>query len=677
LNRCPLLSAACVGAEPASRQAESSGISPILDSSDFLPSEGLGLPLQGEWRTRQGGVRYGNGRKWSYRRRQIRSVRGILAELDGGQIKRGQIGRLGIRIGGAMLRKLVVGSLSWWTAFQLEVDLCGGGSIGGGCSRGAIDLRWIFRMVDPSECGSTGGRQHRPEPRVLHHEPDTDHTLPATKRKRRQGASSLTLLQIPGIGGAASAAGQLGEWQPSVVEQHRRRAASAVAPSWWKHRRGRFSGGAIVVELGGCVNDVVSGAVRTVEVYGGQRKGLYYMEKLIVAPGAERIEKIAEIFAYVGGDELSKGNVCHGERGGVYKRGDVFGCSISPILDSQISFHQRSLDYRCKITMKSIALIALLFGVAVAEYGQQGGGLGVGGVRGGAIGGGRIITQVSGGQQGGGSYQSGGGHTGGGRISGASFRVGGGQIRGGQVGGGSLGGGSFQAGGGSLGGGSFQVGGGSLGGGSIGGGSLGGGSIGGGSFGGGSFGGGSLGGGQQQTGAPEFFTTTRYGPIATGGLRGNGDRSSSLTFSRTGTATGSLFSRDNAEATETAKKSRGYEYKYREGHEYTQPKTLYNYDIEEPVWGFADVDVVYSGEGGGAGGAIGGGSFGGGSFGGGAIGGGSIGGGSFGGGAIGGGSIGGGRFSGGAIGGGSIGGGQRVVSGGRTSGGYGGQQGGY
>ncbi|XP_014678922.1 PREDICTED: keratin, type II cytoskeletal 1-like, partial [Priapulus caudatus] len=254
------------------------------------------------------------------------------------------------------------------------------------------------------------------------------------------------------------------------------------------------------------------------------------------------------------------------------------------------------------------------------------------------------------GEVGGGSYQSGGGQIGGGQIGGGSFQVGGRSL-----GGGSLGGGSFQVGGGSLGGGSlgggsFQVGGGSLGGGSF--------QVGGGSVGGGSFGGGSVGRGQQQvTGGPEFFTTTRYGPIASGGLRGSGDRSSSLTFSRTGTATGSLFSRDTTDATETAKKTRGYEYKYREGHEYTQPKTLYNYDIEEPVWGFADVDVVYRGEGGGAGGAIGGGS---------------IGGGSSGGGAIGGGSIGGGSSGGGAIGGGSIGDGQQVVSGDRTSGGHGG-----
>ncbi|XP_014667205.1 PREDICTED: loricrin-like [Priapulus caudatus] len=98
------------------------------------------------------------------------------------------------------------------------------------------------------------------------------------------------------------------------------------------------------------------------------------------------------------------------------------------------------------------------------------------------------------------------------------------------------------------------------------------------------------------TDAPEFFTTTRYGPISSGGLRGSGDRSATLTFSRTGSATGSLFSRDNADATENAKKSRGYEYRYREGHEYTQPRTLYNYDIEEPIWGFNDQDTVYTGE---------------------------------------------------------------------------------
>ncbi|XP_014678582.1 PREDICTED: uncharacterized protein LOC106818381, partial [Priapulus caudatus] len=84
------------------------------------------------------------------------------------------------------------------------------------------------------------------------------------------------------------------------------------------------------------------------------------------------------------------------------------------------------------------------------------------------------------------------------------------------------------------------------------------------------------------TGAPEFFTTTRYGPISSGGLRGSGDRGSSLTFSRHGSATGSLFSRDTADATETAKKTRGYEYRYSLGiwtPHYTGDKSFMMYTI--------------------------------------------------------------------------------------------------
>lgn len=64
---------------------------------------------------------------------------------------------------------------------------------------------------------------------------------------------------------------------------------------------------------------------------------------------------------------------------------------------------------------------------------------------------------------------------------------------------------------------------------------------------------------------PSYFTTTRYGPITSGGLEGSGDRSTSLTFNRVGTASGALFSTDTAEANENARKSRGYEYRYRCG----------------------------------------------------------------------------------------------------------------
>ncbi|XP_014677301.1 PREDICTED: keratin, type II cytoskeletal 1-like [Priapulus caudatus] len=102
--------------------------------------------------------------------------------------------------------------------------------------------------------------------------------------------------------------------------------------------------------------------------------------------------------------------------------------------------------------------------------------------------------------------------------------------------------------------------------------------------------------GSGATEQPAFFTTTRYGPITSGGIRGSGDREATLSFSRTGSATGNLVSKDTADASESAAKNRGYVYRYREGHEYTQPRTLYNYDIEEPIWGFGDVDIQYNGE---------------------------------------------------------------------------------
>ncbi|XP_014674124.1 PREDICTED: probable glycoprotein hormone G-protein coupled receptor [Priapulus caudatus] len=115
---------------------------------------------------------------------------------------------------------------------------------------------------------------------------------------------------------------------------------------------------------------------------------------------------------------------------------------------------------------------------------------------------------------------------------------------------------------------------------------------------------------------------------------------------------------------------------YREGHEYTQPRSLYAYDIEEPIWGFADGGETYTGSDRGAISGIGGGRIGG--IGGGAIGGigggriGGIGGGAIGG--IGGGAIGG--IGGGAIGGiggGVIGGGGGIIrgGGGNAHGGYG------
>ncbi|XP_014663846.1 PREDICTED: DNA-directed RNA polymerase II subunit RPB1-like [Priapulus caudatus] len=76
------------------------------------------------------------------------------------------------------------------------------------------------------------------------------------------------------------------------------------------------------------------------------------------------------------------------------------------------------------------------------------------------------------------------------------------------------------------------------------------------------------------TKSPEYFTTTKYGPIESGALRGQGQKSSAVEFARQGQASGTLYSADTAEAAEAAKKSRGYEYRYREGHTTTQPKTF-------------------------------------------------------------------------------------------------------
>lgn len=68
---------------------------------------------------------------------------------------------------------------------------------------------------------------------------------------------------------------------------------------------------------------------------------------------------------------------------------------------------------------------------------------------------------------------------------------------------------------------------------------------------------------QAVTQAPGYFTTVHYGPIASGGLSGSGQRSTSLDFTREGKAEGSLFSKDAAKADESASKTRGYEYDYK------------------------------------------------------------------------------------------------------------------
>lgn len=65
------------------------------------------------------------------------------------------------------------------------------------------------------------------------------------------------------------------------------------------------------------------------------------------------------------------------------------------------------------------------------------------------------------------------------------------------------------------------------------------------------------------TSAPEYFTTTRYGPVKHGREEGRGQRSSALSFTKNGKAHGTLYAHDEAEASETASKTRGYQYQYK------------------------------------------------------------------------------------------------------------------
>ncbi|XP_014680505.1 PREDICTED: glycine-rich cell wall structural protein 2-like [Priapulus caudatus] len=94
--------------------------------------------------------------------------------------------------------------------------------------------------------------------------------------------------------------------------------------------------------------------------------------------------------------------------------------------------------------------------------------------------------------------------------------------------------------------------------------------------------------GQGYTRHPEYFTTAHYGPIKSGRLEGSGKRTSGLSLSKQGKAYGSLYAKDVADAQETAAKKRGYEYNYREGHKYAQPKTLYKYSETGPIIGYED-----------------------------------------------------------------------------------------
>lgn len=107
-------------------------------------------------------------------------------------------------------------------------------------------------------------------------------------------------------------------------------------------------------------------------------------------------------------------------------------------------------------------------------------------------------------------------------------------------------------------------GGGGYGGGGYGGGHGGGGYGGGGGRGGGYGGGGGGGGGHGGYGHDDgYYTTTHYGPIKKGHVAGYGQKHYGHGFSKSGNAYGSLYAHDAAQAQETAKKYRGYDYKYR------------------------------------------------------------------------------------------------------------------
>lgn len=64
--------------------------------------------------------------------------------------------------------------------------------------------------------------------------------------------------------------------------------------------------------------------------------------------------------------------------------------------------------------------------------------------------------------------------------------------------------------------------------------------------------------GYGQTNPPEYFSTTKYGPSNNGGLRGQGRKTSSLSLELGGKVGGTLFSREDADATQTHASAKGY-----------------------------------------------------------------------------------------------------------------------
>ncbi|XP_014668263.1 PREDICTED: uncharacterized protein LOC106809623 [Priapulus caudatus] len=96
----------------------------------------------------------------------------------------------------------------------------------------------------------------------------------------------------------------------------------------------------------------------------------------------------------------------------------------------------------------------------------------------------------------------------------------------------------------------------------------------------------------EYTAAPEFHTTVIQGPLAVARVAGEGQRSASSSYVREGSAAGADYARDEAQAAETAARARGYQYAYRNGYSWYQPKILYAYTYERPIIGYRSQDIA-------------------------------------------------------------------------------------
>ncbi|XP_014666824.1 PREDICTED: uncharacterized protein LOC106808576 [Priapulus caudatus] len=86
--------------------------------------------------------------------------------------------------------------------------------------------------------------------------------------------------------------------------------------------------------------------------------------------------------------------------------------------------------------------------------------------------------------------------------------------------------------------------------------------------------------------APGYLTTVAYGPEVSGHASGGGHREASSAINRSGKASGKLYAQDKAAAREGASKQRGYEYTYKSGHNWYQPKNVYSYSDVQQIIGY-------------------------------------------------------------------------------------------